>query len=733
MLEFNSTNDNDCGCDPGSLNGFTDPSCPAPSVVTWNSIQGKPSCFTPCAHTHVPGDIIGLEAYIESVEFISNIATTNSIQLTAPSGFLNANLRLSANTGVGYKVPLSILSDGLIGQIPYASGSNAGILSAADWINFNNKFNTPSGTISQYVRGDGSLGTFPAFGTLSSVGITMPAAFGVVNSPLTSNGTIVVNALGTSAQYIRGDGTLAVFPTSSGSVTSVGLSMPAAFTVTNSPVISSGILTVAAAGTASQYIRGDGTLATLPTGGGSGGNSIYYYLNGSVTASVAGYKQMDFDPVLGLGTDFPLLGNGLIAQFLTDVANPNRLEIPGGAWNIETWFSMSSSGGATKFYVELLKYNGTTFTTIADSSAVPETITGGTSIDLYLTSLAVPTTTLLATDRLAIRVYIVDNSGGRTATLHTENSHLCQIITTFAGGISALNGLTDNTQYFALGSTGTSYSIVSSGNTHTFNTPSFTIGSVPFGNGTGLTENNPKFFWDNTLFKLKLTDSKLEFLNSGSLGSALLEYKVPNVGSGITTLNVDQTNNSSSGAMLLKLRAYNNTIGSGQITGLIFGTVDGGDTIDAAVGMIWNTPNSLNGNFLILRNTFGTTGVISIETNTYAKVDGLALTKYETVDFAVYALPTFTAVMPNNIVRFKFGGVGAKVIYLPTNAAVNVPEGYIFTVKAVNLKGTYSNVTVSTVGTTAADVFVFSGTTDYESVMYRYSEASNRWDIIAKY
>ncbi len=28
--------------------------------------------------------------------------------------------------------------------------------------------------------------------------------------------------------------------------------------------------------------------------------------------------------------------------------------------------------------------------------------------------------------------------------------------------------------------------------------PSFLVGSVPFGNGTGLTENNTKFFWDNT-------------------------------------------------------------------------------------------------------------------------------------------------------------------------------------------------------------------------------------------
>jgi hypothetical protein len=72
---------------------------------------------------------------------------------------------------------------------------------------------------------------------------------------------------GTTSQYVRGDGSLATFPTiPSGTVTSVGLTMPAAFTVSNSPVTGSGTLAVTGAGTTAQYIRGDGTLATLPAG-----------------------------------------------------------------------------------------------------------------------------------------------------------------------------------------------------------------------------------------------------------------------------------------------------------------------------------------------------------------------------------------------------------------------------------------------------------------------------------
>lgn len=48
---------------------------------------------------------------------------------------------------------------------------------------------------------------------LTSVGLTMPAAFNVANSPLTVSGTIAVTAAGTGAQYIKGDGTLGTFPT----------------------------------------------------------------------------------------------------------------------------------------------------------------------------------------------------------------------------------------------------------------------------------------------------------------------------------------------------------------------------------------------------------------------------------------------------------------------------------------------------------------------------------------
>ena len=225
------------------------------------------------------------------------------------------------------------------------------------------------------------------------------------------------------------------------------------------------------AGLVSQYIRGDGSLADFPASTG-GGSSVSYYLNGSVSQGTIGgvaYKQLNRTPVFGAGTDFTINANGYIASFITDASDPNKLLIPAGNWNFETYFSASSNGGSPSFYVELYKYDGTTFTLIATSSSAPELIAFGTSLNPYYSTLAVPQTTLALTDRLAIRYYVTHS--GRTITLHTEDNHLCQIITTFTTGLTALNGLTAQVQNFAVGTSGTDFAISSATATHTFNLP----------------------------------------------------------------------------------------------------------------------------------------------------------------------------------------------------------------------------------------------------------------------
>jgi hypothetical protein len=257
----------------------------------------------------------------------------------------------------------------------------------------------------------------------------------------------------------------------SGTVTSVGLTMPSAFSVANSPITSSGDIAVTGAGVASQYVRGDGSLANFPTTSG-GGASVSYYLNGSVSQGTFGgiaMKEINKVPVIGAGTDFTINANGYIQSFITDANDPNQLSIPAGNWNFETYFSSSSSGGNPSFYVELYKWDGATLTLIASSSANPEIITGGTATDLYLTALAVPQTTLALTDRLVVRIYVTPS--GRTIKLHTEDNHLSQIITTFSTGLTSLNGITAQVQNLAVGQSGSVVNWSSVGSTHTLNIP----------------------------------------------------------------------------------------------------------------------------------------------------------------------------------------------------------------------------------------------------------------------
>jgi hypothetical protein len=144
---------------------------------------------------------------------LCQVITTFTTGLNALNG-LTAQVQNFATGTSGTDFGISSASTTHTFNLPTASATNRGALSTTDWTTFNGKFNTPSGTTSQYLRGDGSLATFPTIpsGTVTSVGLTMPAAFSVANSPVTSSGTLAVTGAGTTAQYIRGDGTLATLP-----------------------------------------------------------------------------------------------------------------------------------------------------------------------------------------------------------------------------------------------------------------------------------------------------------------------------------------------------------------------------------------------------------------------------------------------------------------------------------------------------------------------------------------
>ena len=352
--------------------------------------------------------------------------------------------------------------------------------------------------------------------------------------PLVGTVKTIYIAEDTNFQYYW-DGSQYELLGSVGTVTSVGLTMPSAFTVSNSPITSSGDIAVTGAGLANQYVRGDGSLANFPTNGG-GGSSVNYYLNGSVNQGTFGgdtYYELSKTPIIGAGTNFTRTnaqGNGYIASFITDAGDPNLLNIPAGNWHLEFYFNANSGGGSPSFYGELYKVSNTNvFTLIASGSTNPEGITQGTTVDQYFTSIPVPQTTLLATDRLAIRVYV--NTGGRNITLHTEDNNLCQVITTFSTGLNALNGLTAQVQNLAVGTSGTDFAINSVTDTHTFNLPTASATNRGALSSADWSTFNGKV---NTgaITSSGLTMATARLLGRGTAGSGAVEEIV--IGSGLT-------------------------------------------------------------------------------------------------------------------------------------------------------------------------------------------------------
>ena len=76
--------------------------------------------------------------------------------------------------------------------------------------------NQPSAT-TDYLAADNTWKTMSGgggSGTVTSVAVTVPTALSVTGSPITTSGTIAISGAGTSSQYIKGDGTLGTTATS---------------------------------------------------------------------------------------------------------------------------------------------------------------------------------------------------------------------------------------------------------------------------------------------------------------------------------------------------------------------------------------------------------------------------------------------------------------------------------------------------------------------------------------
>ena len=143
---------------------------------------------------------------------------------------------LSSTVATGTTTPVITLN------VPTASATNRGALSAADWTTFNSK---GSGTVTSVT------GTAPVVWSGGATpAISIPAATTNVSGYLTSTDWNTFNGKG------------------SGSVTSVAASVPSFLSVAGSPITTTGTLAITLSGTALPVANG-GTGATTSTGSGA--------------------------------------------------------------------------------------------------------------------------------------------------------------------------------------------------------------------------------------------------------------------------------------------------------------------------------------------------------------------------------------------------------------------------------------------------------------------------------
>ncbi|GAT62187.1 beta strand repeat-containing protein [Paludibacter jiangxiensis] len=193
----------------------------------------------------VPGDITGnattatsattavtvtgaSQPNITSVGTLTNLSVVNPIQGDITGNAATATTATTATTST--KVTVTDVSAGATVYPTWVTGSG------------NVPLNISTSKL-KYAPSTGTLTATTFSGALAATNLTgtIPAAnYGTNTIPLTALNAGTINSSG----FLRGDGTWAIPSTNPGTVTSVGLAMPSIFGVANSPVTSTGNLTV---------------------------------------------------------------------------------------------------------------------------------------------------------------------------------------------------------------------------------------------------------------------------------------------------------------------------------------------------------------------------------------------------------------------------------------------------------------------------------------------------------
>ena len=465
------------------------------------------------------------------------------------------------------------------------------------------------------------------------------------------------------------------------------------------------------AGSSSQYVRGDGVLADFPSSAGGGGGSIYYFNGNVIETTISGntYSQLSKTPSFSGGTSiFSATTNGDFAYFLTDVLSPDQTSIPAGVWMFEAFFSTNSTGSTPLITAKIYKYDGVNLIFVGQSQG--ENIDTGSVPDLHYFAASMTGTSLNITDRIAVVFNVTNIQSGKNLLLYTQSNTLSSVNTTFPVGIGALNGLTLGTQYFTVGSSGTTFNINSSADTHTFNIPQASVNGVTAGliSNTDYTNFNNKVAGSGTTNQIVYWSSNSGITSSNNLTFDGSNLNINGTLSATTYLNLpyDADNYLAiSGGTVTGLTIFNGGFSASTdigVNSITIGLGGGQKNTNIAIGLgstfTANTTGSNNlaiGRNALVANTVGNSntalGLQALQSSDSAN--------YNTAigAFSMYKYSGYTGSSYNTFIGYVAGGFGLNGYY---NTGIGT-----YALAYASGTGTYFNVAIGA----NAGIYVQSG------------------------
>lgn len=263
--------------------GYTVYTAGTATSVPWSGVTGKPSTYTPSAHTQAISTITGLQAALDS-KAVNSDMTGATADANGTHGLVPAPAKGNQGQFLRGDGKWATPTDTKYGA---ATSSASGLMSATDKAKLDgiannaNNYSHPTTSGNKHIPAGGSAGQilrWSADGTAvwgSDNNTTYSKFKGATSDAAGGDGLVPAPAKGAQGQFLRGDGTWAT-PTDHTYSTMTGAS--------SSADGASGLVPKPTAGSQSKFLRGDGTWA-IPT---DNNNAVTNTLNTTTKAYITG-------------------------------------------------------------------------------------------------------------------------------------------------------------------------------------------------------------------------------------------------------------------------------------------------------------------------------------------------------------------------------------------------------------------------------------------------------------